>query len=108
MTDTAERVRTARYAINAAHAAGNITDEQHAEAIRKLLIVGHSPNASPAIQTERQPEARGWLRRMLVGFGVFLVLTVVVTVTVSLLVNFLPPQKPPSAWKYALKHKTLA
>ena len=107
MTDTV-RVRTARYAINAAHAAGNITDEQHAEAIRKLLIVGHSSNAGPAIQTEHQREPRGWLRRVLVGFGVFLVLTVAVTVTVSLLVNFLPPQKPTSAWKYAALNKTLA
>jgi len=61
MTDTAERatVRTARYAINAAH-------------------------------------------RMFVGFGVLFLLTVAVIVTVSLLVNFLPPQKPTSAWKYAV------
>ena len=52
-------VRTARYAINAAHASGNITGEQHAEALRKLLMNGHAPNASPAIQAERQREADG-------------------------------------------------
>ena len=87
MTDTAERVRTARYAINAAHASGNITDEQHAEAIRKLLIVGHSSSASLAIQTERQREAGAWLRHVLVGFGALFLLTVAVMVTVSLLAH---------------------
>ena len=50
-------VRTARYAINAAHASGNITGEQHAEALRKLLMNGTALNASPAIQAERQREA---------------------------------------------------
>ena len=49
-----------------------------------------------------------WLRRVLVGFGVFVLLTVAVTVTVSLLVNFMPAQKPPSAVKYAVLNKTLA
>jgi anti-sigma factor RsiW len=101
-------MRTARYAINAAHASGNITDEQHAEAIRKLLTVGHTSNASPAVQPERQRKARGWLRRLFVGFGALFLLMVAVIVTVSVLANFLPPQKPTSAQKYAVLHKTLA
>ena len=48
-------VRTARYAINAAHASGNITGEQHAEALRKLLMNGtrvqrksRHPSGTPA------------------------------------------------------------
>ena len=77
-------VRTARYAINAAHASGNITGEQHAEVLRKLLMNGHALNASPAIQAERQPEAEAWLRRVLVGFGFSFLLTVAVIVMVSL------------------------
>ena len=40
-------VRTARYAINAAHASGNITGEQHAEALRKLLMNGHALTQVP-------------------------------------------------------------
>ena len=44
----AATLRTARKAINAAHGSGNITDEQHAEAIRKLLMNGTAPAASPA------------------------------------------------------------
>ena len=77
-------VRTARYAINAAHASGNITGEQHAEALRKLLMNGSAFDASPAIQAERQPEADPWLRRVLVGFGFLFLLTVAVIVMVSL------------------------
>ena len=77
-------VRTARYAINAAHASGNITGEQHAEVLRKLLMHGHALNASPAIQAERQREADARLRRVLVGFGFLFLLTVAVTVMVSL------------------------
>ena len=77
-------VRTARYAINAAHASGNITGEQHAEALRKLLMNGHALNTSPAIQAKRQPEAEAWLRRVLVGFGFSFLLTVAVIVMVSL------------------------
>ena len=77
-------VRTARYAINAAHASGNITGEQHAEALRKLLMNGTALDASPAIQAERQREADVWLRRVLVGFGFSFLLTVAVIVMVSL------------------------
>ena len=77
-------VRTARYAINAAHASGNITGEQHAEALRKLLMNGTAFDASPAIQAERQREADVWLRRVLVGFGFLFLLTVAVIVMVSL------------------------
>ena len=64
--DSAEAttMRTARRAINAAHGSGNITDEEHAEAIRKLLN-GPPLDASP--QAERPRE--GWLRRLFVGFG---------------------------------------
>jgi hypothetical protein len=103
MTDTAEgaTVRTARKAINAAHGSGNITDEQHAEAIRKLLMNGTTLAASPAIQAERKRE--GWLRRLFVGFGVLFLLTVGVIATVSLLVHFLPAQGPTSARKYAVQ-----
>ena len=82
-------VRTARYAINAAHASGNITGEQHAEALRKLLMNGHALNASPAIQAERQREADVWLRRVLVGFGFSFLLTVAVIVMVSLSCRFI-------------------
>jgi hypothetical protein len=46
-----------------------------------------------------------WLRRVLVGFGVFVLLTVAVTVTVSLLVNIQPPQKPVSTWKYTVQQQ---
>ena len=98
-------VRTAHKAINAAHGSGNITDEQHAEAIRKLLMNGHAPNAyaSPAIQAECQREADAWLRRVLVGFGVLFLLTVAVIAVVSLLVHFLPTQGQTPARKYALQ-----
>ena len=77
-------VWTARYAINAAHASGNITGEQHAEALRKLLMNGTALDAGPTIQAERQREADAWLRRVLVGFGFLFLLTVAVTVMVSL------------------------
>ena len=97
----AATLRTARKAINAAHGSGNITDEQHAEAIRKLLMNGTALAASPAIQAERPRE--GWLRRLLVGFGFLLLLTVAVIAVVSLLVHFLPAQGPTSAWKYAVQ-----
>ena len=97
----AATVRTARKAINAAHGSGNITDEQHAEAIRKLLMNGTALAASPASRAERKRE--GWLRRVLVGFGVLFLLTVAVIVMVSLLVHFLPAQGPTSAWKYAVQ-----
>ena len=60
-------VRTARYAINAAHASGNITFD-----------------ASPAIQAEHQRGADVWLRRVLVGFGFSFLLTVAVIIMVSL------------------------
>ena len=103
--DSAEAttMRTARRAINAAHGSGNITDEEHAEAIRKLLN-GPPLDASP--QAERPRE--GWLRRLFVGFGFLFLLTVAVTVTVSLLINFMPAQKPLSTVKYAVLNKTLA
>ena len=97
----AATVRTARKAINAAHGSGNITDEQHAEAIRKLLMNGTTLAASPAIQAERKRE--GWLRRLFVGFGVLFLLTVAIIVMVSLGVHFLPTQGPTSAWKYAVQ-----
>jgi cobalamin biosynthesis protein CbiD len=45
-------------AIQTAHAAGDMTDEQHKEAIRNLLIFGHSLAASPAIQAERPASRR--------------------------------------------------
>jgi len=98
-SDNAEAatMRTARKAINAAHGSGNITDEQHAEALRKLLVNGTALDASP--QAERKRE--GWLRRLLVGFGFLFLITVAVIATVSLLVHFLPTQGPTSAWKYA-------
>jgi hypothetical protein len=85
----AATLRTARKAINAAHGSGNITDEQHAEAIRKLLMNGTALAASPASQAERQRGAYAWLRRVLVGFGV-LFLTFAIIVMVSLGVHFLP------------------
>ena len=97
----AAKLRTARKAINAARGSGNITDEQHAEAIRKLLMNGTALAASPASQAERPPE--GWLRRLLVGFGFLFLLTVGVIAIVSLLVHFLPTQGPTSAWKYAVQ-----
>ena len=77
-------VRMAHKAINAAHGSGNITGEQHAEALRKLLMNGHAVDASPAIQAERQREADVWLRRVFVGFGFSFLLTVAVIVMVSL------------------------
>ena len=80
----AAKLRTAHKAINAAHGSGNITDEQHAEALRKLLMNGTAHDASPAIQAKRQREADAWLRRVLVGFGFLFLLTVAVTVMVSL------------------------
>jgi hypothetical protein len=46
--------------------------------------------------------------RVLVGFGVFVLLTVTVIATVSLAVSFLIQQKPTSAVKYAVLNKTLA
>ena len=99
-SDNAEAtLRTARKAINAAHGAGNITDDQHAEALRKLLVNGTALDARPASQAERKRE--GWLRRLLVGFGFLFLITVAVIATVSLLVHFLPTQGPTSAWKYA-------
>ena len=76
-------MRTARYAINAAHASGNITGEQYAEALRKFLMNGHALK-NPAIQAERQREADAWLRRVLVRFGFSFLLTVAVIVMVSL------------------------
>ena len=93
-------LRTARKAINAAHGSGNITDEQHAEAIRKLLMNGTAPE--PASQAERQRGVYAWLRRLFVGFGVLFLLTVAVIAVVSLLAHFLPAQGPTSAWKYAI------
>jgi hypothetical protein len=80
----AAKLRTAHKAINAAHGSGNITGEQHAEALRKLLMNGTALDAGPAIQPERQREADAWLRRALVGFGFLFLLTVTVIVTVSL------------------------
>ena len=59
----AAKLRTARKAINAARGSGNITDEQHAEAIRKLLMNGTALAASPASQAERPRE--GWLSTIL-------------------------------------------
>jgi hypothetical protein len=97
----AAKLRTARKAINVAHGSGNITDEQHAEAIRKLLMNGTALAASPASQAERPRE--GWLRRLLFGFGFLFLLTVGVIAIVSLLVHFLPAQGPASAWKYAVQ-----
>ena len=80
----AAKLRMARKAINAARGSGNITDEQHAEALRKLLMNGTAHDASPAIQAKRQREADVWLRRVLVGFGFSFLLTVAVIVMVSL------------------------
>jgi hypothetical protein len=102
-SDNAEAatVRTARKAINAAHGSGNITDEQHAEALRKLLMNDTVLDASPASQAERKRE--GWLRRLLVGFGFLFLLTVAVIAMVSLLVHVLPAQAPTSGWKYAIQ-----
>ena len=94
-------LRTARKAINAAHGSGNITDEQHAEAIGKLLMNGTALAASP--QAERQRGVYAWLRRLLVGFGVLFLFTVTIIVMVSLGVHFLPAQGPTSAWKYAVQ-----
>lgn len=94
-------LRTAHKAINAAHGSGNITDEQQAEAIRKLLMNCTALAASPVSQAERKRE--GWLRRVLIGFGVLFLLTVAVIVMVSLGVYFLPTQGPTSAQKYALQ-----
>ena len=94
-------LRTARKAINAAHGSGNITDEQHAEAIRKLLMNGTALAASP--QAERQRGVYAWLRRLLVGFGVLFLFTVTIIVMVSLGVHFLPAQGRTSAWKYAVQ-----
>ena len=75
-------LRTAHKALNAAHGSGNITDEQQAEAIRKLLMNCTALAASPVSQAERKRE--GWLRRVLIGFGVLFLLTVAVIVMVSL------------------------
>ena len=97
----AATLRTARKAINAAHGSGNITDEQHAEAIRKLLLNGTALAASA--QAERQHGVYAWLRRLLVGFGVLFLLTVAIIVMVSLGVHFLRTQGPTSAWKYAVQ-----
>ena len=99
----AATLRTARKAIDAAHGSGNITDEQHAEAIRKLLMNGTALAASPASQAERQRGAYAWLRRVLVGFGVLFLITFAIIVMVSLGVHFLPTQGPTSAWKYAVQ-----
>ena len=57
--------------------------------------------ASPVSQAERKRE--GWLRRVLIGFGVLFLLTVAVIVMVSLGVHFLPTQGPTSAQKYAIQ-----
>ena len=97
----AATLRTARKAINAAHGSGNITDEQHAEAIRKLLMNGTALAASP--QAERQRRVYAWLRRLLVGFGVLFLFTVTIIVMVSLGVHFLPAQGQTSAQKYAVQ-----
>jgi hypothetical protein len=43
---------------NATVSSGNITDEQHAEAIHKLLMNGHALAASPAIPTQGPTSAR--------------------------------------------------
>ena len=97
----AAKLRTARKAINAARSFGNITDEQHAEAIRKLLMNGTALAASP--QAERQRGVYAWLRRLLVGFGVLFLFTVTIIVMVSLGVHFLPAQGRISAWKNAVQ-----
>ena len=96
----AATLRTARKAINAAHGSGNITDAQHAEAIRKLLMNGTALAASP--QAERQRGVYAWLRRLLVGFGVLFLFTVTIIVMVSLGV-LLPAQGRTSAWKNAVQ-----
>ena len=94
-------LRTAHKALNAAHGSGNITDEQQAEAIRKLLMNCTALAASPVSQAERKRE--GWLRRVLIGFGVLFLLTVAVIVMVSLGVHFPPAQGRTSAWKNAVQ-----